>query len=99
MDAGAAVSHTGKASGTVFDVFVDHMDDMVLLACRFVHSVQKDAGDVHGVALLPLGASVQYKNLHLISASFWFTSFSFSRYTSAEQEKLTAAAKQTTPGI
>jgi hypothetical protein len=47
------------------------MDDVDILVCCFSHPVQEGTGDVHGVAVLPLGASVQNKNLHLSSASFF----------------------------
>ena len=67
MDAGSAVSHTGKAAGAVFDVLVDHMDDMYLLGRSRLHPIQKGTGDVHGVAVLPFGTSVQYKDFHSLS--------------------------------
>ena len=99
MDTRTAISHTRKAAGAVFDVLVDHMDDMYLLVRRFFHSFQKSAGHVHGIAVLPFGAPVKNKNLHLSSTSSGISLFSFFRYTFAEQEKLTAAAKQITPKI
>ncbi len=64
MDAGAAVSHTGKAASAVFNVLIDGMDDVYILRCRFLHAVQKCTGDVHRIAIIPLGAPVQNKYLH-----------------------------------
>ena len=93
MDAGPAVSHTGKTSATVFYVFVDYMDDMYILMRCFIHPLKKGSGDVQGVTVLPFGASVQNKDLYLSSPSSSFSFFSFSLYTFAEVVKLAAAAK------
>ena len=68
-------------------------DDIIL------HDIGGKASKNHDLYSLANRSGILDKNLHLLSASFWFTSFSFFRYTSAEQEKLTAAAKQTTPSI
>ena len=46
------------ADGAEFDVLVDHMDDMDILPRCALHPLQKGAGDVQGVALLPFGAAV-----------------------------------------
>jgi hypothetical protein len=64
MDAGAAVSHASKAARTVLNILIDGMDDMYILRCRFLHAIQKCPGDVHGIAIVPLGAAVQNQYLH-----------------------------------
>jgi hypothetical protein len=64
MDAGTAVHFADKAAGAVFDMAVNYVDHMDLLRRGFPHAFQKSPGDVHGVALFPLGAAVQYENLH-----------------------------------
>jgi hypothetical protein len=48
----------GKAAGAVFDMLVDGGNDFDLVVSDLVHAVKKCACDVHGVAFIPLGASV-----------------------------------------
>ena len=64
MDAGAAVALAGKAAGTVFDVTVYDVNHVDFLLGFGLHAVQKCPGDAQSVALIPLGTSVQYENLH-----------------------------------
>ena len=64
MDACAAVALAGKAASAVFDMFVDHINDMDILRRRRLHPFQECAGDVQGVAVFTLGTSVKNKNLH-----------------------------------
>jgi hypothetical protein len=59
MDAGTAILHTGKAACAVFNVLIDGVDDMYILQYRFLHTFQKRTSDVHGIAFVPFGASVQ----------------------------------------
>jgi hypothetical protein len=68
MDAGATVPHAGKAAGAVFDAPVNGMDDLHVLPRSFLHARQKGAGDVHGIALVPFGTSVQNQYLHVLSS-------------------------------
>lgn len=66
VDAGAAVDLAGEAAGAVFDVAVDDVDHVDFLGCGILHALQEGTGDVHGVALVPLGTSVENKYLHFI---------------------------------
>ena len=64
-----AAPHAGKAARAVFYVLFDRVYDVHLLRSRLLHALDEGAGDAHGVAFLPLGASVQNEDLHF-SVSF-----------------------------
>ena len=65
VDAGASISFTCEAAGAVLDVSIDDMNERDLLRRSLLHSVKECARDVYGVALLPLGAAVEYEYFHL----------------------------------
>ena len=64
-DAAPSVSLAGEAAAAEFDVPVDHVDDLDLLRRGLIHALQKCAGDVHGIAALPLWAAVKNKYSHM----------------------------------
>ena len=64
VDTGAAVAHTTEASSAVFDMLIDRMDDGDVIPVGLVHPLDERAGDVHGVALVPLRAAVEHQYLH-----------------------------------